>query len=183
MQGKVEFIGVGLTTSSLVTTAQTPITLSWEGVAGDTHAGLMRKSDAREPHYPRGTLIRNHRQVTIVSVEELAEVATAMQLQYVLPAWLGANICIGGIANLTQLAPATRLFFEDGAVLMVTYENLPCIGPGRVIQAQFPERAGLQSRFPKAALHKRGLVTVVEKPGTVRVGEGVTVRELSELLK
>jgi hypothetical protein len=183
MQGKVEFVGVGVSSSSLVTTAQNPITLTWEGVAGDTHAGWMRKSDAREPHYPRGTLIRNHRQVTLVSVEELAEVATAMQLPQVLPEWLGANICISGIAGLTQLAPATRLFFADGAVLMVTYENLPCVGPGKVIQAQFPERAGLQSRFPKAAMHKRGLVAVVEKPGTVRVGEAVTVKFLAELLK
>jgi hypothetical protein len=183
MQTTVTFVGVGLSPSTLVTTAQNPITLSWEGVEGDTHAGLMRKSDAREPHYPRGTLIRNHRQVSLVSAEELAEVATAMQLPHLLPEWLGANICLSGIPNFTQLAPATRLFFSDGAVLMVTYENLPCVGPGKVIQAQFSERGGLQSRFPKAALHKRGLVAVVEKPGTVRLGEGVAVKQLGELLR
>ena len=108
--------------------------------------------------------------------------AAAMQLPQVLPEWLGSNFSIEGLLNLTALAPATRLFFEGGAVIVVSTENVPCIGPGRVIQAQFPERAGLASRFPKAAIHKRGLLAVVEKPGFVRIGERITVKPLATLL-
>src|SRR4051812_18572108 len=59
------------------------------GIEGDCHAGLTRKSDSRTlQHYPRNTDIRNVRQVTIVSVEELDLVAKAMDLPAIEPEWL-----------------------------------------------------------------------------------------------
>ncbi|MCI0693409.1 hypothetical protein L0337_15565 [candidate division KSB1 bacterium] len=45
---------------------------------------MTRLSDARTPQYPRGTEIRNDRQVFIVSAEELAQIATAMKLPEIL---------------------------------------------------------------------------------------------------
>ena len=42
------------------------LTLDFTGIPGDYHAGATRKSGSREPWYPRGTEIRNDRQLTIV---------------------------------------------------------------------------------------------------------------------
>ncbi len=64
----------------LISAPQAALYANLEGIEGDRHAGWTRKADARVPFYPRGTVIRNTRQVSLVSVEELAEMATALGL-------------------------------------------------------------------------------------------------------
>ena len=58
-----------------VTSAVDELPLVFEGIPGDVHAGHTRKSGAREPWYPRGTEMRNERQLSILSVEEMRLVA------------------------------------------------------------------------------------------------------------
>src|SRR6476620_10703789 len=101
------------------------VRVTMEGFEGDKHAGITRLSDARTPHFKRGTVIRNSRQVSLVSVEELAEIAANMGLPLIEPEWLGANLLLSGIPNLTLLPPGTRLFFPKEAVLVVEGENEP----------------------------------------------------------
>ncbi len=173
LAGRVAGVYLGLDPHSLVTTRADAAQVTFEGFAGDRHAGLTRPSDGRTPHYPRGTEIRNTRQVSIVSAEELAEVAAAMGLETVLPEWLGANLLLTGIPRLTRLPPGIRMVFSGGAVLAVEGENLPCAAPGKVIQARHPNIPELAARFVKAAWGRRGLVAWVEKPGVIRVGDNV----------
>jgi hypothetical protein len=173
--GKVLAVLVGRDPHALVSTPQPEVNVTFEGFEGDLHAGFTRPSDARKPFYPRGTLIRNDRQVSLVSTEELARVAQALGLPEIRPEWLGANLLIEGVADFTRLPPATRLFFSSGAVLLVSAENNPCSGPGRVLQAQFPASRAAKD-FPRAALHQRGLVAVVERPGLIRAGDTVSVQ-------
>ena len=149
--------------------------VSFEGLEGDRHAGLTRLADVRTPWFPKGTPVRNTRQLSLVSSEELAEVAEALAVPKVLAAWLGANLELAGVPNLTHLPPGTRLFFPGDAVLAVEGENEPCTGPGRVIEAHYPDREKLASRFVKAAWQRRGLVAWVERPGVIRAGDGVRV--------
>ncbi len=172
--GMVLAVLVGRNKHSLVSVPQTEVNATFEGLEGDRHAGFTRPADARKPFYPRGTPIRNDRQVSLVAVEELAQVAQALELPEIRPEWLGANLLIGGIPALTLLPPHTRLFFEGGVVLLVSEENLPCSGPGKVLQTHFPENPHCKE-FPRAALHKRGLVAVIERPGLIRLGEQVTL--------
>ena len=73
------------------------LVLDFAGIVGDFHAGMTRKTTSREPWYPRGTEIRNDRQVTIVSPEELAEVAALMELPEIRPGWIGANLVLSGL--------------------------------------------------------------------------------------
>lgn len=153
--------------------AEAQVTL--EGFAGDRHAGWDMHSNTRTKFYPRGTLIRNSRQVSIVSLEELEEVAALMGLQRLLPEWLGANLVFSGVPNLSRLPPGTRLFFPGEATLLVQAENGPCLTAGAEIQTHFPERAELASQFPRLGLHKRGIVAVVERPGVIHAGEAVRV--------
>jgi MOSC domain-containing protein YiiM len=94
-----------------------------------------------------------------------------MHLPALSPEWLGANLLIHGLPNLTQLPPGSRLIFANGVVLYVTHYNTPCSHPGKVIQANYPERDGLTAAFVKAAQHRRGLVAVVDQPGRLNEGE------------
>ncbi len=172
--GQTQGVYLGLDEDSFVTTPQTQVTVTFAGFEGDRHAGITRKADSRTPHYPRGTEIRNDRQVSIVSVEELAQIAAAMGLPEIKPEWLGANLSLQGIPSLTGLPPMTWLFFGAGAVLVVQAENLPCQHPGKIIQDAYA-RPDLQGLFPKAGMHLRGLVACVERPGAILQGDPVEV--------
>jgi MOSC domain-containing protein YiiM len=109
----------------------------------------------------------------MLSLEELAEIAQAMQIPEVLPEWAGANLAMQGIPNLTMLPQSTRIFFSGDAVLVVDAENMPCTGPGEVIQQHYPDVSKLVQRFPKAAMHKRGVVGWVEREGYIAEGDTV----------
>src|SRR3982751_349470 len=70
-----------------------------EGIVGDKHAGFIKKADARNPEYKRGTLMRNDRQWSAVTPDEMAEAARLMGVDYIDPAWVGANLTFTGIPN------------------------------------------------------------------------------------
>ncbi len=152
--------------------------LSFEGVPGDFHAGHTRRSGGREPWYPRGTEIRNERQISIVSPDELALVAARMEIAEVKPEWLGANLLLSGVPRLSMLPAGTMLFFQRGVTLKVDAQNGPCRVAGRAVArgAGMPDLDAGSLLFPKAARRLRGLVAWVEKPGAIGVGEQVSVR-------
>ena len=152
------------------------LSLDFAGIVGDFHAGFTRKSTSREPWYPRGSEIRNDRQITIVGDAELAEVAAAMDIAEIGAGWIGANLVLSDIANLTLLPLGTRLFFAGGVTLMVEGENAPCRVAGKSIGDHVSGSADFDLLFPKVARHKRGLVASVEKPGVIAAGESVKVR-------
>jgi hypothetical protein len=159
----------------IISTEVPDVTVSAAGFEGDRHAGLTRRADVRSPDVPKGTPIRNTRQVSIVSHEDLAEIARRLELPRVKPAWLGANLSLRGLGCLADLPADTRLAFSGGCVLVVSDENNPCTGPGEALEAQYPHRTGLASEFPKQALHLRGVVAWVETPGPIAAGDSVSV--------
>jgi hypothetical protein len=149
--------------------------LDFGGVVGDRHHGLTRPSDTRQlRYYPRGTLIRNRRQVSVVAVDELAEIAEQLGLPYVEAGWLGANLLVDGVPALSALPIGSRLLFAGGAGLVCEGVNQPCRLPAEVIQAHFP-RSRAQAGFVKAAYGRRGIVASVELPAPVAAGEAFTV--------
>jgi hypothetical protein len=160
------------------TVAAETLRLGFEGIEGDIHAGYTRRSGGREPWYPRGTEIRNERQLSIVSPDELATVAQRMGLAEIKPEWIGANLLLAGVPHLSMLPSGTMLFFKGGVTLKVDAQNGPC----RIAGRQIAERANMADieagslLFPKAAKRLRGLVAWVEKPGTIASGEEVSVR-------
>lgn len=151
------------------------IRVTMEGFEGDRHAGMTMLANGHTPMFRRGTLIRNSRQVSLVSVEELQDVAGALDVPEILPEWLGANLTLRNVPHFSQLPPGTRLVFPEQTVLVVEGENGPCIFPGRVIQHHYPDKRWLATRFPKAAMHRRGIVAWVERPGVIREGDSVQV--------
>lgn len=147
-----------------------------EGLKGDRHRGHSRPADARVPWYPRGTRIRNARQISILSVEELAEVASRLGVPAVTPEEIGASLVFEGLPNLSHLPRGSRLMFPGLAALAVEDENAPCRHAGAEVAARNPGRPALDLDFVKAAKHRRGLVAWVERPGTIRRGDVVDVR-------
>ncbi len=152
------------------------LTLGFDGVAGDRHGGVTRRSGGREPWYPRGTEIRNERQLSLLAPDELADVAAEMALPELRPEWIGGNILIAGIPRLSMLPPRTCLFFAGGVTIRIDGQNVPCRFSGRSIARRFPERENLDLAFVKAARRRRGLVGWVEKPGVIAAGEAVEAR-------
>ena len=150
--------------------------LDLAGAPGDRHFGFTRKSGSREPWYPRGTEIRSGRQVSIVSVEELAEVAARMDIPELPAAWIGANLVVSGIPRLSLLTPGTRLFFAGDAAVVVEAINGPCRDAGRSIARHLGGCDDLELLFPRVALGLRGVVASVERAGTVTAGTDVSVR-------
>ncbi len=147
--------------------------LLFSGMEGDCHGGITRKSDSRMlKQYKRNTEVRNSRQLSILSAEELAAVAGIMGIPDVKPEWVGANMLLSGIPELTMLPPSARLQFPSGAMIVVDAENHPCRYPADIIARHHPEQ---KKGFVAAAMHKRGVVGWVEAEGVVRTGDAVTV--------
>jgi len=154
------------------------LVFGFEGIDGDFHAGMTRRAGGREPWYARGTEMRNARQISIIAADEMAVVAERMGIAAIEPQWVGANLVIEGVPSLSMLPAGTLLFFRGSATLKVDAQNHPCRYAGRLVA----ERAGMADpeagalAFAKLAKRLRGLVAWVEKPGTVRVGEEISVR-------
>ena len=149
------------------------LTLTFEGILGSRHAGWTRGADARVPWYKRGTPLRNVRHVSIVSVEELGEIAAALGLREVKPEWLGANIVLEGLPRLSFLPTGSRLFFAGEAVLAAEGYNPPCTGPGKVIAGAAGRGTPLD--FTQSGKYRRGIVASVERPGEIMTGGDVSI--------
>lgn len=167
-------LGIADVPGSFETRSIDEAALSFAGLEGDRHAGLTMRAGVRQKHLPRGVEVRNTRQLSLVSVEELAAVAAALGVPRVRASALGANLLLRHAPDLTSLAPGSRLRFPSGAVLVIDGENEPCAKSGRAV-ASAAGRPELASRFVKAAWKRRGVVAWVERPGVLRVGDSLTL--------
>jgi MOSC domain-containing protein YiiM len=143
--------------------------LTFEGIAGSVHGGRTRASCSRvTSQHPKGTPIANERQLSIISVEEMAEIAAKMGLDSLDPARLGASIVIEGIPDLSHLPPSSRLQAPSGATLVVDMQNRPCILPARSLDTVHPGQGKL---FKPAAEGRRGVTAWVQREGRIALGE------------
>ncbi len=172
--GRAEAIAInGDLKTDLSTERVESVPVTYAGFEGDDHGGLTRESCVRvRAQYKQGTEIRNVRQVSIVSTEDLAKIAETMEVSHLEPEWLGANLCLSGIPDFTMVPPSSRLIFAGGASLVVDMENEPCKYPGMMIEVHFP---GFGDRFAKSAINLRGVTAWVEREGTINTGDDVTL--------
>ncbi len=144
-----------------------------DGFEGEAHGGATRPSCSRFTMlHPRGTEIRNSRQISILSAEELAVIAEKIGLDNLDPALLGTSMVIAGIPDLTHLPPGSRLQTTSGTTLTVDLENGPCHWPGKEIEAEAP---GHGKAFKTAAEGLRGVTAWVERPGPLAVGDEIAL--------
>lgn len=172
---EVVALGIADQPGEFVTRSLDVAVLTYAGLEGDRHAGLTMKAGVRQKHVPKGAEIRNARQLSLVSVEELELISKNLGVGPLDYRWLGANVLVRGVPGFTQLPSGKRLVFGSGAVLCIDGDNEPCTKAGKAIAQGLGAPEGLASRFVKAAHDLRGLVAWVERPGAIRVGDRVTV--------
>jgi hypothetical protein len=162
-----------------------------QGARGDKHYNTAAALDARlhdmfkEFKANKGsTQLANWRQVTVVSMTDLAAIQQNMQLPGALyPGLLAENIAVdykGG--NFSKIGTGNILVFTNNegemtSALWVMAENVPCGNPGANIAKVFNDKA-LANKFESAAQGLRGLVTTVFVPGVVKRGYKMHVRPL-----
>jgi MOSC domain-containing protein YiiM len=158
-------------TRAIVTIPMTELHLTFAGTQDEVHAGLTRPSCSRvTSQYAKGTPIRNTRQLSIVSAQELAMIAAKLGLDAIDPAWVGATVVIDGIADFSHIPPSSRLQADSGATVTVDMQNRPCQFPAMTIEAAHP---GQGTAFKTAAKGLRGVTGWVEREGVLRVGDRV----------
>ena len=150
-----------------------------EGFKDDRHRSYSRETWKGDKQ-SEGTVRRNERQWSAVSVEELAEIQEAMDLNEPLTAAsIGANICLSGVPDLSHLPKGTILKFPSGAELMVEEYNTPCLEMSRKLASIHTTISGqpiVDTAFSKAAKHNRGVVGVIEVAGIIHAGDEVTIK-------
>ena len=172
LAGRVTWLGrVADRAADLVSGPVAELRLTFAGPEGEAHGGLTRPSCSRVlALHPRGTTIRNTRQASVLSDEDLAAIAAQMGLAALDPALLGATLVLSGLPDLSHLPPSSRLQGPDGATLVVDMENRPCQLPAAAIEVRHP---GLGRAFKPAAQGRRGLTAWVEREGTLRLGDAM----------
>ena len=157
--------------AALAAEAVDSITATFAGPEGEAHGGLTRPSCSRvTAQYPKGTTIRNTRQFSVLSAEELAQIAARMGLERLDPALVGATMVVEGIPDFSHVPPGSRLQAEGGATLVVDIENRPCQLPARPIEGRHP---GFGAKFKTAASGRRGITAWVEREGVFRIGDAI----------
>ncbi|MCF6444986.1 MOSC domain-containing protein [Nereida sp. MMG025] len=157
--------------ASLRSVAVSEAQATFAGFEGEAHGGAMRASCSRvKSQHPRGTQIRNVRQFCVMSVEELAQIAAAADLDHLPPEWMGASIVVEGLPDFTHVPPSSRLQNAAGTTLVVDMENRPCHLPGLEM-----EDTAAAKKLKAAAKHKRGITAWVEREGPLAVGDTLTL--------
>ena len=150
-------------------TASQAFDTTFEGVAGESHYGVTRLSCVRvKTMHPEGTIIRNVRQFSILSEEEMRAIADEINLSELRPEWLGASMVIKGIGDFSHLPPSSRLQNEAGTTLVIDMQNRPCTWPAQEIEKDAP---GHGKRFKPAAEGRRGVTAWIEREGPLAIGD------------
>lgn len=153
------------------------------GVAGDAHAGTLVQHRSRVRRDPNQL---NLRQVHLIHAELFDD---ARALGYDLaPGDLGENILTHGL-DLLGLPAGTRLQIGEAVIRLTGLRN-PCaqineFRPGllKVVLARpdgSPQEVpdpptGAEGPAPPPVVRKAGVMGVVERGGTIRAGQGITV--------
>ncbi len=158
--------------------SQACVRFELDGISGDKHQGYSRLTHSGDRE-SKGTVVRNERHWSGVSVEELAVISQKMDLSETLSAeTLGANICVEGIPDFSLLPKGSRLCFPSGAALLVEEYNPPCVHMGAQIAEKYTSNSGDpmdRKQFLKPAAGRRGVVGIVDVAGDIRAGDEVTV--------
>lgn len=170
--GRITWLGlVGEGREGIRAAVRDELFAGFAGVEGEEHAGLTRPSCSRVvAQHPKGTEIRNVRQFSIISAEELAEIAREMGLEALAPEWLGASMVVEGIPDFSHVPPSARLQTNAGTTLVIDMENRPCLFPAQEIEKEHP---GYGKAFKPAAEGKRGVTAWVEREGPLKTGDEI----------
>jgi hypothetical protein len=157
--------------AEIETVAMDEMPLGFGGFAGDCHAGETRASCSRVTRqYPRGTTIRNVRQVSLVAAEDLARIAEALGLERVAP---GMGRCVGRGRGHSGLQPPAAILAVAGAGRRDADRRHaePALPVSREDHRGRASRQGQAVQGGGRGL--RGVTAWVERVGTLRIGDAL----------
>ena len=173
---KAEVVWIGVVrdrAAALASQGLETVDVGFGGIEGEAHGGLTRTSCSRViSQHPRGTEIRNTRQLSIISEEELSAIAETIGYPGLSPHHVGASLMLRGVPDFTHLPPSSRLQGPSGVTLIVDMENRPCHLPAPGIEADAP---GAGKGFKAAGKGRRGVTASVERPGALSLGDEMTL--------
>jgi len=168
LEATIKALLINKDASDITSESVDSVVVDFGGFVDDIHHGLTRSSCVRvKTQYPQGTEIRNTRQISALSLEQLEEIRKDLDIDTLDPSWLGANLIVEGIPDFTQVPPGSRLIAANGTSLVVDMENAPCRLPAEIIEQHYPEKGKF---FPKKAIGKRGVTLWVERIGSLSAG-------------
>jgi MOSC domain-containing protein YiiM len=154
-EGKVVAVCLSAT-AGVPKQTQDRIEIGRYGVEGDYHAGEYRTNGKGEREISR-------RHVTVVAEEALEAAGRALSVT-IPQGGVGENVLVRGMGDLGDLTEEQVLRFSSGVELEVTGQNNPC-----------KNLAVYHPQVPKELYGRRGLLTVVKNPGSVRPGDAVEI--------
>jgi len=171
-------VNIGSAGTDLVKEPCTSLQAELDGFVGDRHRSLERscwKGDKQS----EGSIRRNERMWSGISVEEINEIAKKMDLKGpLLASDLGVNLCFKDIPDFSQLPKGTTLTFPSGAELIVEEYNPPCKEMSKKLTSLYSSNSGepvADSAFSRHAKFSRGLVGIIEVSGIINAGDEVIV--------
>ncbi len=142
--------------------------IAGHGVEGDYHAGAKVRHRSRAAATPD---LPNIRQVHLMHSELFDEMA-AIGIT-VTPGAMGENITTRGLAIL-DLAPGTKLYLGDSAIIEVTGVRNPCAQLNGVDERLLQQVA--MKADDGSITRKAGIMAIVLEGGTVRPGDAIRVK-------
>jgi len=177
--GRVVEVNLGTVDEELSKHACNYLQAELDGFVGDRHRSISREAWKGDKQI-EGTIRRNERQWSAMSVEELADIAQQLNVKEPLSAAkLSTNICFEGIPQLSLLPRGTILKFPSGAELIVEEYNPPCSEMSEKVAANFSTHSGeplSKTAFSQAAVFNRGLIGIIEVAGKICIGDEVKVK-------
>jgi hypothetical protein len=166
-----EVVWLGVTpdrSAALQSAPREVLRLSFAGPEGEDHAGLTRPSDSRVlAQYTRGTEIRNVRQLSILSEEDIAAIARRWAFRpsaHDVRGDHGVARDTGFHAHPAVVAAAGRGERHDPD----RGHGKPALPPG--VQRDRGAHPGFGKAFKPAAAGRRGVTAWVEREGEIRLG-------------
>ncbi len=179
IKGQLVSVNIGSAGTDLVKEPCQSLQAELDGFVGDRHRSLQRecwKGDKQA----EGTLRRNERMWSAMSVEEITSIEQKMDLKETLKASdLGVNLCFKDIPDFSHLPKGSTLIFPSGAALMVEEYNPPCKEMGQKIASLYTTNSGktiADADFSRHGKYCRGLVGVIEVSGIITAGDEVIIK-------
>jgi hypothetical protein len=161
----------------LVTREVETLSVDAQGIMGDRHRCLSRPSTGRESSlYPRGTQIRQHRHLCIVSSSDCQVLSQKLKVE-VTPQLLGANLLIdridGDTFSISDLPQGAHMLVtpEDAgesikpplATIVHVVQQRGCAFTGRTLAHHYGDPTLLKA-FIAASVTHRGIICCIEYP-------------------
>jgi len=175
---KLISVNIGSPKTELVKAPVDFLQAELDGFVGDRHRSLQRECWAGDKQ-PEGSLRRNERMWSAMSVEEINNIQQQMDLKEPLKSSdMGVNLCFQGIPDFSQLPRGCILKFPSGAELIVEEYNPPCKEMGEKLATIYSTNSGKAIRaadFSRHSKYCRGLVGIVEVAGVIKANDEVIV--------